>query len=615
MNPQDYYLEKALDGLLSMRANLESSLSNALVFDIETSAAYNYGEAYWPDNQIVLTSYSGLWQTTPPKVVVGDEFSQKELVQEVSRTACIVAHNAKYELAWLNRMGVATFDKPILCTQLAEYVIAGNRAWPLSLEACAARNGVRVKKDEYYAKLLSLGYNVGELPLEWTTERCSTDVVMTRELFIRQLRVMADDGLLNVFFMRCALIPVLAEIESMGLKPDRDRTIAERSRVLSRIAELEEEFFSTFGQVNVKSGKQMNELLFDKLKFRPPRDYRGKIMQTPKGAIATNTAAMAALKPTTSKQLRFLELKRALTTERDRFSKYLKSLAECALADDVVRASANQTVARTHRLSMTGVNYNVQLQNVPREYKKLFRAPVDGWFVVARDAGKLEYVVAVDLAKDSAGIADILGGVDTHAFTADYLFHDKWNDTNLSAKERKELRTDSKKFTFKPLYGGSSGTKEQRAYFEFFKRKHVQITAMQNSWVSEVLRTGKLRTVTGLVFYWPDTRMEPSGYVTNTQAICNYPIQMFATADMVPAAAILTWRAMRLAGLDSRFINLVHDDNVVASPTLEEAEYVDGVMKLSFENYVLILLKEIYGFEFSAPYSSEGRVGEYWSDD
>jgi len=125
-----------------------------------------------------------------------------------------------------------------------------------------------------------------------------------------------------------------------------------------------------------------------------------------------------------------------------------------------------QTLTQTHRLSSSGKEYKAQFQNFARIFKPLFSARNEGWLFGEADEASLEYRVAVALAQDKAGIYDITHGIDAHSFTAGIIFEEEWEacgaDKSISAC--KPIRTAAKEFTFKPTYGGTSGTERQRGF-------------------------------------------------------------------------------------------------------------------------------------------------------
>jgi hypothetical protein len=75
-------------------------------------------------------------------------------------------------------------------------------------------------------------------------------------------------------------------------------------------------------------------------------------------------------------------------------------------------------------------------------------------------------------------------------------------------------------------------------------------------------RDKKLVTEWGLRYYWPYAKRDPrNGYVNVTTAVCNYPVQALATAEIIPIALVYLWHRIGAEGLDGfmRIVNTVHD--------------------------------------------------------
>src|SRR5207302_5590559 len=178
-----------------------------------------------------------------------------------------------------------------------------------------------------------------------------------------------------------------------------------------------------------------------------------------------------------------------------------------------VYASINQTVTDTHRLSSSGRRGGFQFHNFDRAFKPLFRARGAGSVMVEADAPQLEFRAAAFLGNDEVAKRDIIEGADIHAFTASIL---------------KTSRQNAKPHTFKPLYGGMSGTAAEKRYYAAFRAKYKGVYEEQTRWTWEVLNKKQLRIASGLIFYWPDTEISRSGYISNTSSIFNYPVQSFA---------------------------------------------------------------------------------------
>lgn len=426
------------------------------------------------------------------------------------------------------------------------------------------------------------------------TEYCVRDVDRTHSLFLRQRQEIFGSSLERVFYGRCVQTPMLADMETRGVQIDNDqvRTEFESYSGAYRGAEAELSQFSE--TVNWRSSKQVAELVYEKLGFAEVRDFRGKPIRTDGGKRSTSEATLGLLKAETGQQRDF---KRAYSHLVDvkREVQVLEQLLGCVNEDQGrLYAQFNQTVTQNHRLSCTGGKWGLQFQNFPRHFKKLFRAREPGWLIVEGDCPQLEFRVGADLAGDAQARADILGRVDVHKLTSEV--------TGFS-------RQDSKSHTFKPMYGGRSGPPRLVKYYDAFRARYKGIYDHQMWWVYEVLRNQQLRIASGLVFYWPDTELTRSGYITNTPSIFNYPISSFATADISQLSLLLVWHG--LAGMDSFIVNTIHDSGVLEVPEKE----LDKVRQLMIECYTVKIyevLEKLYNYKFNLPLGVGIKAGLNW---
>lgn len=121
----------------------------------------------------------------------------------------------------------------------------------------------------------------------------------------------------------------------------------------------------------------------------------------------------------------------------------------------------------------------------------------------------------------------------------------------------------------------------------------------------------KLRTPYGMEFFWPDTKMDKSGYINNTTSIYNYSIQGLATAEIIPITLVLFWHLTR--DLNIMVVNTVHDS--IISKVHKNA--VDEYKELSvycFTTGVYAFLKEVYNYQFQVPLGCGIKVATHWGD-
>lgn len=585
-----------------------------VTLDVETTN-YERGSAIEPRNQLLLSSYKyGRGQGILSKW--GDEHHTTALYERISASDFIIAHNAKFELQWMVRAGIDISKIVVFDTLLAEYVLAGNRHWPLDLDSVAAKYGVG-GKGSVVSKLIKGGVCPSEIPQSWLQEYCEQDVRITELVFKKQLRLLIDSNLLPTLFTRCLFTVPLADIEFNGVFLDEERVNETHEQYTKEYHSVNQRLEQFSKGLNWNSKQQVATFLYGELGFTELRDGRGNTLKTPGGNPSTSASTIAKLQPRNKQQAEFLraykersKLGAALTKNLDFF------YGTCKEKGSVFRASFNQAVTRTHRLSSSGRSTqfdmfpkpkSVQFQNMPRVFKKLCAARHKGWKVGETDGAQLEFRGAAFLGNDAQAKADIRNGVDVHAFTASVI-------NNVPEEEvTKEQRQDAKADTFKPTFGGKSGTPDQVRYYEAFRKKYHELSATQQNWVSEVICTKELVTITGLKFYWPTCKVEKSGYVTNNESIHNYPIQSFSTAEVIPISIVYQWHRMVAAKMESFLVNTVHDSSIGEIAPNEEELYEEIAVQ-SYTHDVYAYLNTVYNIQMDVPLGVEVKIGSHWGE-
>ena len=582
-----------------------------LVLDFETTNL-DKGSPYNPDNELIVAH----WLIFRDGEIVkntqcwGSEYEQQELLQDIESVKFLVAQNMKFELGWLHRCGYDIGSKPIADTMLAEKVLAGNRKWKFDLGSCLQRHGFD-GKESLIDKLIKSGVCPSVMPESWLSKYVRRDVEGCLELFLSQRSLMYEHGLLPVFYSRCLLTPVLADIEPNGMKLDTNRVLEAYDEWKHKYDEINEEMDAFTGGINPNSPDQLAEFLFEKLKFKIPRGYNGQPILTPKGKPSTNAEAIAALVPKTKKQQQFVELQQRHAEVDAVLTKYLKKMKDCCELDDgIIRSYFTQHISRSHRLTSKGGKYKIQYQNIQGILKRLYTARNPGWYVGEQDEASLEFRGAIDLARDEQGLEDLRNDHDPHSFSASVLF-DEWQGKD--GPNGYALRRSAKAHTFKPLYGGQSGTERQRAYYEAFKERYPDITGMQQKWIQTCLEDGRFRIPTGLIFYFPGTKYTRSGFVVNSPSICNYPVQNMATAEMVPLGLVCYWHRMRSMGIQSFITNTVHD-SIITEIHPDEVGIIQDLGVQCLENDIPIMMEKLYQYEMVVPLKCETEIGYHWTE-
>lgn len=576
-----------------------------IFIDFETTNKDN-GSALNKDNRLVLACWQDAEGNRFHKF--GSEYEQGELLEAIARADYIVAHNAKFELQWLVRCGLDLKTVVVYDTMLAEYVIGGNRykMYQLGLDSCLQRR-VLGGKDAVVSKMIKAGICPSDIPQEWLLRYCRQDVAVLPTLMRAQLRDMDGTRLLPVVYNRCLLTPVLADIEAEGMQLDAARVHEKYKEAKEKYDALEREMNLLAGGINPRSPKQVAAYLYDTLKFDELVVRRGRDWvpaRTESGGRKADADTILALNARTAKQREFRDLYVVLAEWGHKLSKYLNKFEACVNeVGGVLYADFNQANTATHRLSSTGRAYSAQFQNFPRAYKPIFRARRAGHLIGEADGAQLEFRAAAHLGRDKQAMLDIENNVDVHEYTSSVL-------TNAGQPTN---RQDAKTHTFKPLYGGQSGTDAEQTYYAAFRKKYPEITATQQRWIDTVVRDKKLETEWGLVYYWPDTRMDRTGYVRNRESICNYPVQGFATAEIIPMALIMMWHILKRTGWEIYLVNTVHD-SIVAEIKPEAADQFRDLSRWALSVGVYQMVQRLYGIKLVCRLGCGVKVSENWGD-
>lgn len=584
-----------------------------LVLDFENTVHDDDMSALHPENNILIS----VWRRRDREEIrCGNEYELSDLVSEIESTPLLVAHNAKHELQWLRRAGIDLTKVLIYDTMIGDYVRYGNQRVRLGLGKMAARYGVG-DKEPFVDQCMRSGVPIDEIPTSLLINRCRRDVYQTEQIFLQQRRILAAQNKLGVMYTRCILTPVLADIEFNGMHLDPDRVRQEYDSHVARLVEVEKELDEMTEGRNMRSTKQKAEFIYDVLKFPPPKDKRGQILTTPTGNPRTDTDTVLGLKAKTKKQAHFQGLLKEYNKVSAMLSKnleFFKGVVE--EQDGIFGAVFNQTITKTHRLSSSGrptkfklfkKKKSTQFQNMPRTFKGLFSPRYDDWYISEIDGSQLEFRVAGYLGQDWKVQDDIENEADVHSFTASVL--------NAISEEEvtKDQRTAAKADTFKPLYGGQSGTPEQVKYYEAFKEKYAYVAKAQEVWKQEVLRNKQLVLPWGMEFFWPDTTISRSGYISNSTQICNFPVQSLATAEIIPIALARLWHGMKAQEMKSFLVNTVHD-SAISEIHPQEKELFREIAVLSFTEYVYFYMEKVYNIQFNIQLGAGLEFGTHWSE-
>ena len=407
---------------------------------------------------------------------------------------------------------------------------------------------------------LAQGY-LDESPPQTIPERASaiSRLVepMTERLKAEQQWHVYDD-------LEMTLVPILAEVENIGIGVDCDR-LREFSKSLSvQIKQIEQRIHETAGEeFNIGSPQQLGKILYEKLGLQS-----GKKTKT---GYATGVEVLQQLAPE-NEVVRDVLAWRELTKLR---STYADSLPGYVGHDDRIHTTYAQHIAATGRLSSNDPN----LQNIPirtelgREIRKAF-VPADGFQFASLDYSQIELRFLAHYCGEPALVEAFQTGEDVHAATASLM----WNEPAESVGSAH--RRYAKMLNYAVLYGvtdfglanqlgGEFSVKEARVLIDSYFERFPKVREYIENTKAEARSKGFTTTLTGRRRYFPDIHAgnRIARAYAERQAM-NAPLQG-GSADMIKLAMIEI--AKLLKDKRTRMVLQVHDELLFEFPEDERS--------------------------------------------
>lgn len=287
---------------------------------------------------------------------------------------------------------------------------------------------------------------------------------------------------------------------------------------------------------------------------------------------------------------------------------FVKGIQTYTRPGGLLHANFNQCTTRTGRLSSSNPNF----QNQPKGGKFPVRKCVVSRFekgkILEADFSGLEFRVAGELSRDPQIIEDILSGKDVHKQTACIINQCEVSDVT------KDMRQAAKAYTFAPLYGGM-GAQEPPHIQQYFK-EYFNIYQGLHRWHKQlmdgVLRDGLVRIPSGREFRFLNAKRLRNGRITGATAVVNYPVQSFATGDIVPLACVRALREFKRSNLTSKLVLTVHD-SIVVDVYPGELDTVCQILVDAMSG-IGVELEKRFNYTPVLPLDIEIAVGENWME-
>lgn len=333
---------------------------------------------------------------------------------------------------------------------------------------------------------------------DFYAKRSIRNVRELRDYFTRARSLLEERGVWSYLEKNELRLPaVISSMEEHGVRIDLDLLEAYRKELEEATAAKEKEIYRECGEeFNIRSPKQLGEVLFEKMALKIP----GRLKKTKTG-YATDESVLqkvASVHPVGEMLLEYRKIQKILST-------YILPYLEAVDGKGRLHSTLDYCGTATGRLS----SKNPNLQNIPiygewgKRMRQLFIAD-SGYQLVSADYSQMELRIMAHYSGDENLISIFREGGDIHSETARRLF----------GTADPEMRHRAKAVNFGIIYGQSAfslasqlgiplGEAEELIgrYFERFSgvRAFIDRTvegARQNGWV-EVL-SGRRRRVPGL---------------------------------------------------------------------------------------------------------------------
>lgn len=374
---------------------------------------------------------------------------------------------------------------------------------------------------------------------------------------------------------------VLIETEARGVRIDRDKLAGLGVRFKEEAERLEHQLVQIAGDsnFNVNSGKQLQELLFNK--FKLPKTKKTKT------GYSTDADVIEKLAETDY----FCKLLLEFRTLDKLCGTYVEPILSMLDDNDRLRCQFNQCLTKTRRLSCNTPN----LQNIPvkTEFGQMVKdcfVPDEGCKFLVADWSQIELRVLAHESKDKNLLDAFLSGVDVHERTAALMG---------CSRDR------GKKLNFELIYGKSAygfaqdwNVSEKEAE-EIIKTYYKALPGVCNWMVEARIRAkasnGYVKSLSGLPLFVDGVHSNVRAVFNGAmRAAVNYPIQGSA-ADIMKKAAVNIYKKFGIAPnllVHDEFVFNLKDDKHIETRAKEIIDEMESAWQLDVPLKVTWHLKD-----------------------
>ena len=513
------------------------------------------------------------------------------------------AHNAKFHMVVLARYGVMvrglTFD-----TMIAAYLLeSGQRALALR-DLAWAKIQVELPSVQSLLGIGKKAITMAELPIAHCGSYACNEAIQVEKLVPILEQELDEAGQTKLFReVEMPLVPVLAEMERVGIAVDLPYLAQLGREMQARIGDLETEIYGHVGhEFNIGSTQRLSEVLFGELHLEV--DKRKRRTKTKTGHISTDSNILEEIRgthPIVDLILEWRHLEKLKGT-------YVEALQELVdPTDGRVHTSFNQTGASTGRLSSSDPN----LQNIPirtdigKRVRRAFTARA-GELLLSADYSQIELRVLAHMADDPTLLEAFGKGEDPHAVTAAEVLGIPFESVTS------DHRRVAKMVNYGVLYGMSDYGLAERTglpsadasgFIQRYFQRFATVKAFQDGVIAKAEDDGYAETLLGRRRYIPEIRSRIFGVrQAAIRQTVNAPIQGSAS-DIVKIAMIRVADFLEREAPEVHMLLQVHDELLFEGPEDELRRIAPELVEIM-----------VSALEMKARLHVDLKIGPNWED-
>ncbi len=626
-----------------------------LVLDLETTVrcpvGNNKANPMWQGNKAIAWGciYAGNKFSSYGHKYDADGLDLTPLQLQCDEADIVIGHNVKFDLLYIYRNTNNKLPR-IWDTQLAAYLLSAQQHQYASLDELTLEYiGAHAMKDDKIKAYWKAGVATEDIPKKELLDYLEGDVRNTAEIFQRQWVESEELDILPLMLTQMDALRATTEMNRNGMRVDWKYVESQRlaySKVLED-ARATAELLAP--GVDTASPKQLS-LYF----FGGEEKYKEKIEDglykngNPRTKTVEKIRKIEGKYPPTGelgkggyysiddvvlKELayqRFDLLASTLLTIREASKikeTYYDGLHGLRFPDDHIYPNLNHCATKTGRLSAT--NPNLQNQTDAGDVKRSYVSRYPDGCILELDYSQLEMIALAYLSKDQQLIDDINNGRDMHR----ELYKEMYG-VYPTDKERKPF----KRFSFLLVYGGGAATlmaqsgcnkATAKKFISTFYTRYKGVKAYHE----QIVKDAEMKAVvsydsdksgpdyhyyhtspTGRHYIFKKYPNEYKGGLSfSPTELKNWPIQGFATGDVVPMMVGLLLNQLEKENLtEAKLVMTVHDSVVLDVPT-DLLYTVASVAKKTLESAPQYL-KSVFNIDFPCKLNVGVEHGINWQD-